>query len=106
MYEIQVRQAGDWVPDSLFEDLRLAIFEAKRLEGTLEDVIVRIVMEGNEADLRDGVRGAFYITGEIDPSAGRKPPIRWRKPIAGRRIVGIGGLVTVVAGVAVAILVF
>lgn len=106
MYEIQVRQAGDWVPDSLFEDLRLAIFEAKRLEDTPEDVIVRIVMEGNEADLRDGVRGAFYITGEIDPSAGRKPSVRRRKAVAGKYIVGIGGLVTVAASVAVAVLAF
>lgn len=43
MYEIQVRQASDWVPDSLFEDLQLAIFEAERLVGTLEEVIVRVV---------------------------------------------------------------
>lgn len=104
MYEIQARQAGDWAPDSLFEDLRLAIFEAKRLEDSLEDVIVRVVREGNEADLP--AQEVFYISGKIEHAAGWKSTVRRRKALAGRHIVGIGGLVTVVAGVVAAVLVF
>ena len=106
MYEIQVRQASDWVPDSLFEDLQLAIFEAERLVGTLEEVIVRVVRECNEADLPDAVREVFYLSGKIEHASGRKSSIRRRKALAGRHIVGIGGLVTVAASVAVAVLVF
>lgn len=106
MYEIQVRQAADWIPDSLFEDLRLAIFEAKRLESTLGDVAVRIVKECNEADPQEGVREAFYMSGKLERSARRKSSPRRRKMLAGRHIIGIGGLVTVAATVAAAVLAF
>ena len=106
MYEIQARQASDWVADSLFEDLRLAIFEAKRVEGLLGDVSVRVVRDSEATDRPERDREEFYASGKIERSEGRKTSIRLRKGFAGRHIVGIGGLVTVVASVSVVVLVF
>ncbi len=115
MYEVQVRQASDWVPDSLFEDLRLAIFEAKRVGSSLGAVPVRVVKEKSEIEPQDGVaeplfltgEESFYLAGKLERAARRAASKhRRRTTLAGRHIVGIGGLAAVVSTVAIAVLVF
>lgn len=104
MYELQVRHAGDWIADSLFEDLPHAIFEAKRLEDAPGGMIVRLIEECDEVDVSAGRSKTFYVSREFKRAAGRNSSSRRRKVFAGRNIVG--GLVTVAVGVAAVVLTF
>lgn len=104
MYELQVRHAGDWIADSLFEDLPHAKFEAKRLEEVPGGMTVRLIEECDEADLSAGPPKTFYVSGAFKRAAGRNSSGGRRKVFAGRHIVG--ALVTVAVSVAAVALAF
>ena len=91
MHEVQVRRGGTWVPDSLFEDQRLAAFVAHRLEERLGDADVRVVKGHTGAHRRSRAKARSRD--------GIGTPHRARL-----RLVGFGGIAAVVAVVVVAVL--
>ncbi len=75
LYEVQIREGGERVADSLYDDLELATFEAER--RSVEDgVRLRIVLD-REAGRESSAPEIFYTT-DSDPAvseaAGKAPP--------------------------------
>ena len=85
MYEVQVRQASLWVSDSLFEDLRLAIFNkrnraAGRSCGTFVFDGRRIILFGGQTRARCAPSS---VQTSAPTDASRAAYRRYRRPRGG-----------------------
>jgi hypothetical protein len=81
-YEIQVRSADRWVPDSLYDDLAIATYEAERLasQDKVEPRIIRDRDTGRaapETEIILALKQAANDPGEASPARRKLDRIPW-----------------------------
>jgi hypothetical protein len=91
-FEIHTFQGGKWKIDSVFDDRQLAMFEAKRMDGSNRYAGVRVVEEIFDESSKRAITKTIFRGGRANAvlERGPPPPVQKRARRPGAQRGGVG----------------